>query len=163
MADHVVITDEMRALIGRDSESWTCEITSTSVRAFARGVGYLDRVYYDEEAARAAGHRSLPCPPTYLGTPVFVPGETHDTFSEPTALAARVVRDLRHVIDGEVEVEYFADLCAGDVLAARMTISGLEVRRSLSYGEMLAVTTRTTYTNAQGQLVAAQCNQRLFY
>ena len=55
MADEIVITEEMRALIGIESTPWTHEVTTTSVRAFARGVGYTDLVYYDVGAAQAAG------------------------------------------------------------------------------------------------------------
>ncbi len=54
MAEKIEITDEMRAVIGIESEAWTYEVTTTSVRAFARGVGYTDLVYFDVEAAQAA-------------------------------------------------------------------------------------------------------------
>ena len=63
----------MQAQVDKESPAWTFELTTTSVRAFARGVGYTDPVYFDVEAAKAAGYRSLPAPPTYLGTPVFIP------------------------------------------------------------------------------------------
>ena len=86
MAEHLEIKDAWRALVGVESSPWTHEVTTTSVRAFARGVGYTDPVYFDTEAARAAGYRSLPCPPTYLGTPVFLPGQSSDTFSGPKSL-----------------------------------------------------------------------------
>src|SRR4051794_18882587 len=66
MAKEFELTDEMRAQIGRASPPWSAEVTTTSVRAFARGVGYTDRVYFDIEAAKQAGYRSLPAPPTYL-------------------------------------------------------------------------------------------------
>ena len=55
MAEKIEITDAMRAVIGVESPPWTHEVTTTSVRGFARGVGYTDRVYYDEAAAKAAG------------------------------------------------------------------------------------------------------------
>lgn len=83
MADRIEITDQMKAQIGKESSPWTYEVTTTSVRAFARGVGYADPVYFDVEAATKAGYRSLPTPPTYLGTPVFIPGKSDDTFSGP--------------------------------------------------------------------------------
>ncbi|MDP9399085.1 MAG: MaoC family dehydratase N-terminal domain-containing protein, partial [Actinomycetota bacterium] len=60
MAEQFELTDEMRATIGVDTEPWTYEVTTTGIRAFARGVGYDDLVYYDEQAARAAGHPTLP-------------------------------------------------------------------------------------------------------
>ena len=39
MAKEFEITDAMRTLIGIESEPWTHEVTTTSVRGFARGVG----------------------------------------------------------------------------------------------------------------------------
>src|SRR5499425_1798290 len=84
MAETFELTDEMRAQIGSTSPPWTMEVTTTSVRAFARGVGYTDPVYFDIDAARRAGYRNLPAPPTYLGTPVFIPGRSHDIFTVPT-------------------------------------------------------------------------------
>ena len=60
MAEEFEITEEMRKQIGKESPPWTYELTTTSVRAFARGVGYTDPVYFDVEAARAAGYRNLP-------------------------------------------------------------------------------------------------------
>ena len=64
MAKEFEITDEMRAQIGSESPPWIHEVTTTSVRAFARGVGYTDPVYFDVDVARKAGYRSLPAPPT---------------------------------------------------------------------------------------------------
>ena len=49
MAEEIEITEEMRAVIGVESTPWTYEVTTTSVRAFARGVGYTDLVYFDVE------------------------------------------------------------------------------------------------------------------
>ena len=133
------------------------------MRAFARGVGYTDRVYYDVEAARAAGYRSLPCPPTYLGTPVFIPGESNDTFSGPRNTGPAVRHGLPNVLDGGTETETFADICAGDTLTATSQVVDLTVRESRTTGQMLIVTSETTYTNQDGVVVAKQRGQGLFY
>ncbi|MCS5637406.1 MAG: MaoC family dehydratase N-terminal domain-containing protein, partial [Myxococcota bacterium] len=117
MAEKIEISDEMRAVVGVSSDPWTHEVTTTSVRAFARGVGYTDPVYFDEDAARTAGYRSLPCPPTYLGTPVFIPGRSNDTFSGPKNTGPGLDHGLKNVLDGGTETEYFADICAGDKLS----------------------------------------------
>ena len=63
MALKIEITPAMQAVVGVDSDPWKYEVTTTSVRGFARGVGYTDEVYFDESEAHAAGYRSLPCPP----------------------------------------------------------------------------------------------------
>jgi len=52
VAEKVESTDAMRSLIGVESQPWTHEVTTTSVRAFARGVGYTGGV--EEKGERLA-------------------------------------------------------------------------------------------------------------
>jgi len=163
MAESFEITDEMRAQIGKESPPWTFEVTTTSVRMFARGVGYIDPVYYDVEAARKAGYRSLPAPPTYLGTPVFLPGRSSDTFSGPIEGQPRVDHGLPGLLDGGTETEYLGDICAGDTLTVVSRLAGLDVRESRSLGKMLISTQETRYTNQEGKVVAIQRGQAIFY
>jgi hypothetical protein len=163
MAEHFELTDEMRAHIGTTSPPWTMEVTTTSVRAFARGVGYTDPVYFDVVAARRAGYRNLPAPPTYLGTPVFIPGQSDDTFSAPRAARQGIQHGLKGLLDGGTETEYFADICAGDTLTVVSRIADLEVRTSPTLGKMLIMTSESTYTNQDGNKVAVQRGQAIFY
>jgi hypothetical protein len=164
VAEEIQITERMRNQIGRDFPSWTYEVTTTSVRAFARGVGYTDPVYYDEAAAKAAGYRSLPAPPTYLGTPIFIPGRSSDTFSRPLAGEPVIEHGLSGQLDGGTETEYFDQICAGDTLSVVSRITDLEVRESKTLGKMLLMTSETTYTNQQsGKQVAVQRRQSIFH
>ena len=163
MAAEFELTDEMRAAIGREAPPWTHEVTTTSVRAFARGVGYDDPVYFDIEAARAAGYRSLPVPPTYIGTPVFIPGRSSGTFSAPSEGIPSVDHGLKGLLDGGTETEYIAQICAGDTLTAVMRIAGLDVRESKTLGKMLLMTTETSYTDQDGKLAAVQRSQVIYY
>jgi acyl dehydratase len=163
MAQEFELTEEMRSHIGEETEPWTCEVTTTSVRAFARGVGYTDPVYYDVEAARAAGYRSLPAPPTYLGTPVFIPGRSSDTFSGPVSTRRGLQHGLKGLLDGGTETHYHADICAGDTLTAVSKLANLEVKESKALGKMLVTTSEARYTNQDGVLVAVQRSQAIFY
>ena len=52
-----VITDEMRDQIGVEGTPTVSEVTNTSVRMFARAVGYEDPVYFDVEEATGRGDR----------------------------------------------------------------------------------------------------------
>ena len=164
MAKEFELTDEMRAAIGSESPAWTYEVTTTSVRAFARGVGYTDPVYYDVDVARKAGYRSLPAPPSYMGTPVFIPGRSSDTFSGPTEGQPAIKHGLPGLLDGGTETEYFDQICAGDTLVVVSKVVGLDIRESKSLGKMLITTNETTYTNRDtGKLVARQRGQAIFY
>ena len=163
MAKEFEITDEMRAQIGQESPPWPVEVTTTQIRMFARGVGYTDPVYFDEEAARKAGYRSLPVPPTFLGMPVFIPGECSDTFSGPTQGQPSVKHGLPGLLDGGTETEYLQDICAGDKLTFTTKLASLDIRESSALGKMLIVTTESVYRNQDDEPVAIQRAQAIFY
>lgn len=163
MVQSFELTEEMRSQIGQESDPWTHEVTTTSVRAFARGVGYTDPVYYDVAAAKQAGYRSLPAPPTYLGTPIFLPGRSSDTFSGPVSTRRGVQHGLKGLLDGGTETTYFGDICAGDTLTVVSKLAALEVKESKALGKMLVTTQETTYTDQDGKRVAVQRSQAIFY
>ena len=145
-----LITDEMRAVIGVESKPWICELDKTAVRMFARSVGQTDPVFYDEEEAKRAGYRSLPAPPGYLGTPIFDPKRSEGA---PGRAGPQPSRELTRILNGGTEIEYLDDICAGDVLTARSHVAGYEERKG-SIGDMLIVTSKTTYTNQDGNVAA---------
>ncbi|HET9061760.1 MAG TPA: MaoC family dehydratase N-terminal domain-containing protein [Candidatus Binatia bacterium] len=163
MAENFQLTDELKSAIGQESAPWTYEVTATSIRAFARGVGYTDPVYFDVDAAKAAGYRDLPAPPTYLGTPVFIPGRSDDTFSNPREGQPRVNHGLKNVLDGGTEVEYHEDICAGDTLTGVSCVADLRVSDSKAIGKMLIIAIETRYTNQSGKLAALLRSQVIFY
>jgi hypothetical protein len=163
MADVFELTEEIRAAIGVESEPWQYEVTTTGVRAFARGVGYEDPVYYDVGAARAAGYAGLPAPPAYLGTPVFLPGRSDAVFSGPPGVGPRPRFGLEHVLDGGTEVVYERPLVAGETLMATDKLLELEVKQSKSLGTMLVVATEATFRDEGGELVARERSHYIFY
>ena len=71
-----IITDEMRAAIGKESDPVTYEVDNTGCRQFARAVGYTDPIFYDEEAAKARGYRAIVAPAGFIGHPVNVPAKS---------------------------------------------------------------------------------------
>ena len=163
MAEKFELTDKMKAEVGRESQPWTYEVTTTSVRAFARGVGYTDLVYFDVEAAKKAGYRNLPIPPTCIGTPVFLPGVSDDTFSLPPGSIPDVQHGLSGLLDGGTETEYFDTICAGDILSGTIKLANLEVKESKALGKMLVMTTETIMKSQSGRIVAIQRGQAIFY
>jgi hypothetical protein len=151
-----VITDEMRAAIGKESEPWTVEVEKTSVRMFARAVGYSDPLFYDEEFAKSKGYRSIPCPPHYLGTPVFHPAGSDATFGAPRRRGG-FQSPYKRNLNGGTDVEYFTAgpqdaICAGDVLQASSRVGDIKEAAG-RMGPMLITTTETVYRR-DGQIVA---------
>ena len=156
MGDTFKITDAMKAKVGKDSTPWTYEVTTTGVRAFARGVGYTDPVYYDIKAAQKAGYRNLPAPATFYGLPVFIPGQSDDTFSMPLGCDVSISQQehgMGNIMDGGTECEYFGDICAGDTLTCVSRLSELDLKTTKSGKVMLLQTIESTFTNQDGKVV----------
>ncbi len=152
-----LITDEMRALIGKESAPWTNEVDRTWIRMFARSVGHTDPVYYDEAAAKAAGYRGLPCPPGYLGTPVFNPhAPARGGLAQPEPR-----KPMNRRLNGGTELEYFDDIFAGDVLDVSSHIESIEETVG-SLGPMLVTRTQTVYKR-DGKTVAIATGTGLRY
>jgi len=164
MAHKIEIKEEWKAQLGLNSPPWTYEVTTTSVRAFARGVGYTDPVYYDIDAAKKAGYRNLPAPPCYLGTPVFIPGKSDDTFSGPKNAGIDFLQfGLINILDGGTEVEYFDTLCAGDTLTAVNRLVALDVRESKALGQMLILSFEMEYKDQRNKVVMISRGQAILY
>ncbi len=149
-----VVTDEMRAMIGVKGPETVGELTTTSVRMFARSVGYVDPVFYDEAVAHERGYRSLPAPPGYLGTPIFNPAESDPTFGGRRGQGFRSPYPL--VLNGGTDIEYTGEqICAGDTLTSATALASLQERWSGALGvPMLIAVSETTYTNQDGRVVA---------
>ena len=154
-----VVTDEMRAAVGEESEPATLEVEKTGCRLFARAVGHSDPIYYDEEHAKSKGHRGIVAPPGFLGTPAFSPGAAR---RGGPAAAARFSIPYKRVLNGGTEYEYFDEVCAGDVLTSQTKISGFDERTG-SLGPMLITTRETTYTNQEGKVVAKMYGTTIQY
>jgi hypothetical protein len=146
MAEHFELTESMRAAIGPESDLWPVEFTTTGIRSFARGVGYDDPVYFDIEAARAAGYASLPAPPTYAGIPVFLPGKCDSTYGLPVRNnAPKLDHGLKNILDGGTEFIYERVPVAGETLVYSTRIVDAEVKESKALGKMLVVTSEAQY------------------
>jgi len=114
-----VITEEVRAWSGRRFDPITYEVEPSGIRLFARAMGYTDPIYYDAEEARRRGHRDLVAPFGYLGAPVYNPALRP---SNPPRLPEL---PLERRLNGGTVLEYFQDVCAGDVLMVTTSIKNI--------------------------------------
>ena len=149
MTQASVITDEMRAAIGSESEPIVVEVDKSACRLFARALGYSDPLYYDEEFARGKGYRSVLAPPGFLGLPLFGPGQPNPVMGA----YFRFKTPYKRILNGGTYIEHFDTICAGDVLTATSKL--VDVReRAGSLGPMLITVTEWTYRNREGRVVA---------
>ena len=157
-----IMTDELLALVGKESAPSTHEVTRPGVRAFARAAGYTDKVYYDQDEAKRRGHRDLPAPPGHLGFPVFDPEKSDRLMSWPFDPQARINHPFSPVqsvhtelLAGSLDLEYLdADICAGDVLVSRTKLEDLRERYSKGLGGPMVIQTTATTFKRDDQPVA---------
>jgi hypothetical protein len=158
-----VITDEMRAAVGVEGSPVTLEVEKTNCRMYARSVGHTDPIFYDEDAAKARGYRSIVAPPGFLGTPAFRPRMGGGTPGEMGGRGFSV--PYKRVLNGGTDYEYFPDedaVCAGDTITARSKIAGFDEAEG-SLGPMLITKRETTYTNQRGKVVARMYGTMIQY
>ena len=138
--DESLITDEVRAALDRVWGPITLEVDRTSIRMWARAVGFEDEVFYDESRARGAGFPAMPAPPGFMGTPRYRPDQP-----EPGPPIRGLNPKLRRSFNGGTEFEYLRPVLAGDQLSATTRIVDVKERKG-KVGMMLLITRETTYT-----------------
>jgi hydroxyacyl-ACP dehydratase HTD2-like protein with hotdog domain len=164
VSEESLITDGMRAAIGKEGEPQTIEVDKTAIRWFARAVGYTDLVFYDEAYAKSKGHRSIICPPGFLGHAVHTPLNPSDIIGNsvrrPPTLPGL---EIRRIVNGGTEFEYYGeDICAGDVLKSITRVADIQEKTG-TLGKMLFLSTETHLYNADGKLVATERDTGIIY
>jgi len=107
------------------------EVGREKIREFAAAIGDESPIYHDVEAARAAGHRDVPAPPTFAI--VVSQRATRQASFDP-----EIGVDYSRVVHGEQRFEHHEPICAGDVLTSRVEVA--DIREA---GANWLLTTRT--------------------
>lgn len=135
----------LNAAIGHQLPQLQVEVERGRVRLFARVIGETDPVYFDVDAARAAGHPDLPVPPTFLfALELEQP--------EPFGYLAELGVDLRQVLHGGQAFVYHQPAHAGETLTVQPRITDVYSRRG---GAMTFIVKETSVSRADGTAVAA--------
>ncbi len=132
------------AVIGRSFPDVTVDVERGRLRLFAKAIGETDPVYTDVAAARAAGHRDLPVPPTLLF------GLELDR-EDPHGWLGDIGIDLRRILHGEQSFTYAAPAYAGDALTFSSRVSDAYVKKAGRLGFLV----RDTDVRRNGDDIAA--------
>lgn len=92
------------------------EVERGRLRFFAETIGLTDPIYRDLDAARRAGHRDLPVPPTFLSNSLEL------ELPNPLAWLAELGGDLTKTTHAEQSFTYHAMAYAGDQLVLQRKI-----------------------------------------
>ncbi|MFM0171778.1 MaoC family dehydratase N-terminal domain-containing protein [Paraburkholderia sediminicola] len=113
------------------------------LRFFAQTIGETNPVYFDESAARDAGHPNLPLPPTFL----FSLELEQPDKSWRDEIGIQVAR----ILHGEQSFTYHRMAYAGDVLLFECHIADIYDKKG---GALDFVVRETRVTNQKGEHVA---------
>jgi acyl dehydratase len=151
-----IITPELYAAIGRQSPARPLEVLSASdVRRYIDATGDANRLWLDDEFARAAGYRARLLPPTLVGWVPF-------SFRESTERANADPMDLRrqlplppgytNVRNAGSETEWIAPVYLGEQLFTRSCIVRIVAREGRA-GLGIYITQEEQIFNSDEQIV----------
>ena len=150
MTQESVITQEMRDVIGVESEAITYDVERGAIRKFAEAIGDDNPLYVDEEAARKSRYGGLIAPPTFMRS--MSAGSSRATVQSPYSAA----------LDGGSVWEYFEPVRPGDRISVTMKVSDMFEREG-RLGNMLFIIRETNYVNQFGKTVAIQRGTGISY
>lgn len=141
-----MVTD--RKHIGVVSEPREIDVEKGQLRFFAKATGETNPIYFDEEAARAAGHPTIPAPPTFLfSLHLGAPAKRGDILDAENGIGA----DMRRILHGEQRFTYHRPIYAGDRITLTTTTTDIYDKKG---GALEFVVQNTQGVNAKGHLCA---------
>jgi acyl dehydratase len=149
-----LLTDELRALIGREVHYPAREeFSRASIRYFALAMGDDNPLYVDDDYARAAGYASVIAPPTlicetcqYAHRPPDRDGYIGHEWHLP-------VTGCRMIRAGN-DYEFMRPIVPSDRISVTWTLEEIAERNSSRGGTQLFVTSVARYRDGAGELVA---------
>ena len=147
---------ETRAMVGEPlGDAVTAVVTRREAQRYARAVGDLAPIYFDEDAARAAGYDGLVAPPTFVGH-VVVEGATLEDLRVDGLWIDRgrkVRLGVSRTMFGGEEWEFHHPVLVGDTITAQRRLGAIEEKTGRS-GPFVLLRYETTFTNQRDEVVA---------
>ena len=138
-----------RSRIGFATAPTRVPVDAWRVKLFCQAIGEGDPVHWDDEVARAAGHRACPVPPTFLKA---VEGEHFAS----AALLRLLQVPLAGVLHAEQTFEHLAPVHVGDVVEVSRRVDRIFDRKD---GALTFIVVDTDY-RVEGR-VAARSTQTI--
>lgn len=124
----------------------TFPVDTSKAAELGRAFSDPDPVWYDRDAAAAAGFDAVPTFPTVT---VLI---DHWRAGGVAGIVDALGLDLARVLHGEAEWEYVTPVRMGDTLTAVTTVSDVTTREGKRGGTMTLVKTTAAFTNQHGEV-----------
>lgn len=116
------------------------------LRYFLNTIGEAGAIYHDVDAARAAGYRDIPIPPTYLFCL-----QSLDSGSASLRVLDLLGVDISRILHGEQKFVFHRPVCVGDELSFTTTIGEIADKKG---GALTMVNQNSRVENDQADHVA---------
>jgi len=120
--------------IGKAFPPFEYEVGKEKIGEYARAVGEENPVYFDRDAAKAAGFRDIPAPPMFAV--VYSAGSVG-----PAVLDPEVGIDFAMMVHGGQEFDWGEPVCSGDVITTTTSISDIREAGGMGFYEFESVST----------------------
>lgn len=137
-----------KSIIGTELGTVTFPIEAGKVQEFAKSLHFDNPIYYDLEAARAAGFENIPAPPTYT----VVSAHFTDP-KEQASLMGSLKLDLSRVLHGGQSWTYHRTPLVGDVLTGYNRVADVYEKPGRKGGTMTFIILETVYKDQSGNPV----------
>jgi acyl dehydratase len=127
--------------IGKSHPPFEYEVGKEKIGEYARAVGEENRLYFDRDAARAAGFRDVPAPPMFAVVYSF--GSVGPAVFDPD-----VGINLAMMVHGGQEFVWGEPVCSGDVIRTVTTVKDIAEKGGMAFYVFESVS-----TNQDGQEV----------
>ena len=134
-----------KSYIGHVRSPSTVKVEAAQCRAFVDAIGETNPVYRDVDAARNAGYRALPVPPTYLFCLQMMSSE------KSYALYSELGIDVGRLLHGEQGFKYHLPIHVGDELTFHHKILDIQDKKN---GAMTLMVQEIRVENGEGYHVA---------
>ena len=133
-----------KKVIGHEFEAFSTTVEAGKVKLFCKAIGEEDPIYVDEAAAKKAGYRAVPVPPTFLQA------ITNDDPGKGGLLRLLNV-DIGLILHGEQHYDYYAPVFVGDRITCQQKVTDMYDKKG---GALWFVVSETSMKDQSGKLVA---------
>jgi acyl dehydratase len=157
------LRDALLALVGTHGPETHGRVSSRDFRRFAIAVDDLDPIYFDDDAARAAGYPASVAPPVFLSAtmdfghgPALASLRPDGTGADRTSWLPLAGFRL---MGGGQDLAFHRPVLDGTEVSARSTLEGVAEKEGRS-GPFLLLALKTTYRDANDQLLV-ECDDTI--
>lgn len=129
--------------IGLSTPAMTFDVEKGRLRFFAKATGQTDPVYVDEDAAKKAGYRSIPAPPTFG---FCLEMESNSLWDNIEKMGVPVGK----ILHGSQTFKYHQPICAGDRITFETKVSNIFDKKD---GALEFIVENSSGTNQDGSVV----------